>query len=322
MKRNKCPACGKAGSRTIEAINWEYVGKGEETYTYLVCDSCGTLFREETDIDYSQIYNGEYGSYEPISQLENKYIKRKIRKIRNSYVYLNKHKIVGKMINSILPAGKVSLPDKYLKQLAEEKTLLDVGCRYGHMVYKLYEAGANVHGIEPFLDKDIHYKNGLTIKKSYIKDVQEKYDIIFYDNVFEHLETPVEDLRAAGDKLKNRGVIVMVFPGYGDLTKIFKENSYIIQPPQHVALYTEQGVENVARQAGLQINYIEKLPVLEWYLKSYWLKNKIGLSGKSYAHEELENMIPYDQMKKIEEMISNSIEGDFYTVELIRQSEN
>lgn len=68
----------------------------------------------------------------------------------------------------------------------------------------------NVDGIEPFLEYDIEYENGLVIKKAFLADVKKKYDIIFYDNVFEHLESPASDMMIAKSKLNMDGKIVCI----------------------------------------------------------------------------------------------------------------
>jgi hypothetical protein len=172
----------------------------------------------------------------------------------------------------------------------------------------------NVDGIEPFLEYDIEYENGLVIKKAFLADVKKKYDIIFYDNVFEHLESPASDMMIAKSKLNMDGKIVCIFPGYGDMTRKFCGNSYIIQPPQHVALYTEQGIRRIAERAELKVIEIKKTSIYEWYLKSYWIEKGLMLTGKYYRIPELEKKVHRKALSEIKKSIEKNKDGDFYTV--------
>ncbi|MBE6013783.1 MAG: class I SAM-dependent methyltransferase [Lachnospiraceae bacterium] len=317
MMSNYCIACNQPAETKVEAVNWGFASVSVSTYSYYRCPNCGSLFRADNDIDYDLIYNDEYGNYEETLKKTvygNKFSK-KIRNLRNAYAYMNKHRVVGGVINRLKPAF-IPLPARFMKKISEGAKLLDVGCRYGIVDYMLKDVGANVSGIEPYLDKDIEYDNGLVIKKLFIDEVDDKYDIILYDNVFEHLETPVNDLRAAAERLRHDGSIVLVFPGYGTMTKLYGEYSYIIQPPQHVCLYTEKGVNEVAKASGLKVVDISRTSILQWYLKSYWIQHRLGLTTGHYTIRELEKRIPHDELSIIKERIKSSTEGDLFTVEL------
>jgi len=80
-------------------------------------------------------------------------------------------------------------------QLTRKIRIVDVGCGTGFLLYFLKEAGfENVMGVEPNIEKDIEYSNGLTIKKAWIHELDEEQDVVMFHHSFEHLPNPIETL--------------------------------------------------------------------------------------------------------------------------------
>lgn len=159
--------------------NWMFpVSELKEEYEYHRCQQCGCLFRVDMDIDYSIIYNDEYGASRGGILVENesmdRTVKNNLKHIRDSYAYMGKYSIIGKFLNYVRPA-KYPYISVYKDFLSKGKSFIDMGCRRGDMVVELKNAGVNAYGAEPYMDKDIIYSNGAIIRKKFIYELDDTH---------------------------------------------------------------------------------------------------------------------------------------------------
>ena len=207
MNQKICRVCGSDEvQHEFDAPDWMF-SKGAESrqYSFLKCKECGCIFRESNEVDYDSLYDDSYGALSYSINEDNKGIKNRLLTIRDQYVFLGKHKIVGKLLNKRRPSPYYYIAE-YRNLLQNGASFLDMGCGIGRMVYQMKNAGANVFGAEPYIEEDIQYKNGLVIKKKFLKEIEEKFDIVFLDNVLEHLESPMDDLNDIRRILKPGGI--------------------------------------------------------------------------------------------------------------------
>lgn len=321
MKILRCPICGGMPIRTINATNWKFkLETYEQSYPYSVCGECGVMFRIESDIDYTNLYVETYDNRDNIINdlLRTTSIKGKLRKLRDSYAYMGKHRVLGYFLNKKKPAAYPYLSE-YKYYLSNGDSFLDVGCRKGMLILTLKSVGANVYGAEPYLDDNIVYSNGVTVEKKFLSEIDRKFNIIFYDNVFEHLDTPWNELKTIYEKLEDQGICGLAFPGYGDLIENYGKDAYIIQAPQHTFLHTEKSIRLLAQKANLKIEFIKKIPIREWYIKSYLLKHNIIFDENNQNFKSLQNLLPSEAIGIIDKQISESMlaeTGDHYHVML------
>lgn len=142
------------------------------------------------------------------------------------------------------------------------ENVLDLGC-------------GNHQQLRPFLPSEIHYigvdldggdirhnlEEGLPNK---VKDM--KFDIIFLDEIMEHIENFRTLLLECKDVLSNKGRIVMSTPSnnrilFGDFFNGVGEE------PHHIHCFRKTNVRNLARICGLKITeikgtYIRILPII------------------------------------------------------------
>jgi 2-polyprenyl-3-methyl-5-hydroxy-6-metoxy-1,4-benzoquinol methylase len=105
--------------------------------------------------------------------------------------------------------------------LATHRTLkgarvLEVGCADGLFLDAAAQRGASVHAIEPELAKArIARAKGHTVEEGFFPDdlaATAAYDVIAFNDVFEHLPRPVEALRAVERLLAPGGIAVLNLP--------------------------------------------------------------------------------------------------------------
>ena len=98
----------------------------------------------------------------------------------------------------------------------ENPTLCDVGAAYGWFVSLAQKVGFTAIGIEP--DQDVAQsaiKQGLPIRIGefpHCLATSEQFDVLAFNDVFEHLLEPGQILDACRRHLKTRGLLVMVLP--------------------------------------------------------------------------------------------------------------
>ena len=119
---------------------------------------------------------------------------------------------------------------------------VDIGGGYGLLTRLMRDIGFD------FLSYDIYCEN--IFAKSYEPNAGQKYDALFAFEVFEHIEEPFIFLK---ENLEKYGAKTIVFS-----TLTFKENIpaedwwyYNFDIGQHVSLYQEQSIREMANKVGL-----------------------------------------------------------------------
>lgn len=96
------------------------------------------------------------------------------------------------------------------------KTLLEIGCSTGLFLEEYKRVGINSIGLEPEKRKaDIARANGHDVIDGFFPDAVpqgQKYDIIVFNDVFEHLPDPVAALHACYHHLSPSGLLVINIP--------------------------------------------------------------------------------------------------------------
>jgi 2-polyprenyl-3-methyl-5-hydroxy-6-metoxy-1,4-benzoquinol methylase len=110
----------------------------------------------------------------------------------------------------------------FLPAPAEELTVLDVGCGYGHTALELARRCRRVVGIEPsktlaeaaFQLKEHAGQANLEFRHQDLYELAEteRYDLVVLDNVFEHLPDQPRALEMISACLKPKGVAFLLMP--------------------------------------------------------------------------------------------------------------
>lgn len=155
--------------------------------------------------------------------------------------------------------------------------LLDIGCAHGWFMVAASEKGFSIDGIEPDADVARYAKeSGNDVMVGLFPDILEgkrgNYDGIFFNDVFEHLISPKEILKAVNDKLSPTGKLVLVLPSSeGLIYKLAKLaskigiNSFYSRmwqkgmPSPHLHYFNQSNMEKLLLNNGFRINYIGQL---------------------------------------------------------------
>jgi len=143
----------------------------------------------------------------------------------------------------------------------EGKKLLDVGCATGDLLALYQTHGWVVTGIEPSAKAaQAARRRGLNaVEGNFPADAgrvspQAPYSAVTMANVLEHLDDPLEALRAAFDLLEPGGLFLAWTPVVdGWLQRLAPEHWYNLDIPRHRYLFRRKGLLNLFGQAGFEV---------------------------------------------------------------------
>lgn len=279
-----CKICkNRAGNTTFTAR--EMLRGTREQFNYLECSVCRSVQLLDVPEDMSNYYdNQSYGSFADVKR--SAFIDF-MRRQRNRYAIRHQGGLLGKVLSGMQPLPlDFTIVGGYASDASK---ILDVGCGAGSYVRDLISVGfVNSHGIDPFIRQDIIYPNGATIKKLYIDDVEETYDIILSHHSLEHVPDPLGTLKAIRNKLAPRdGICILTVPVAEDLYRRYRENCYLIQAPQHFFLFSIDSVLMLIEQAGLSTERImrEAETNLEWFKTSELWSQNVSSNEPVFEHD-------------------------------------
>lgn len=219
-------------------------------YRLYRCSRCA-LVRTDLGATYDtfvrRFYSREYFEGDPTRSAYSDYEHDKpliVRNMRKFLSFIKRHKIEGR--------------------------LLDVGCAFGYFVelaqshgYEAYGFDASVHATKEarVLLGTEKIKHGTVRSVSYRK---KSFDVISLFDVFEHLDTPLLDMKKITTLLADDGIVILATGDTQSLAaKILKRRWTFFIPPQHLYFFNKKNVTMLLREAGLE-------PV-SWYRVGKWL---------------------------------------------------
>lgn len=229
--RALCPLCGGSGSphfRTTEHL-------------FFKCAACGSGFIDPvpTDTFLSEYYSRFHRQYD----------------VGGGYEQWE-----GRM-SADFPAKVAQI--RRLSKL-EDFTLLDVGCGKGYFVKACRDAGIDAQGID-LSDTAIEYATkslGVPASCGKIEDIGEglgRFDVVTFWATIEHLPRPIETLAAIRKALKPGGLLFLD-TGIADdaLDRLLPGATQWYDPPQHLFVFSEEGLRAALSAAGLTPVYVDR----------------------------------------------------------------
>jgi SAM-dependent methyltransferase len=217
-------------------------------YPYYWCNFCEVLWLDRSVVVKDQQYDSEYYSF------------------AFSYSLLDKLKILIKSFyfNLFHYFGiEFSFINEYILKrvfrrlkISKDSAVIDIGCGSGQFVAMLLGFGySNCIGIDPF--SQLCNKKNLNLKSIHINDIQEKFDFINAHHVIEHCTNPKEFIYHMNRILADNGIAVVTFPRFSSLIEYHGENSYLLQAPDHLTLFSDKCFRKLVDEGGFYIEYYE-----------------------------------------------------------------
>lgn len=216
-----------------------------EEFQYLECLDCGSVQIAQIPADLSPYYsNSTYYSFQTLN------ISSTIRKFLKNF-----------RMKFFLATGIASpIYGYWLRKLnlSADASIADVGCGNGQLIYELYASGfSNLHGFDPFLEKDQVVNSQVHLWKKTIEQSDLKFDLIMMHHAFEHMEDGESILKSCLSKLNPGGQLLIRTPVTN--SKIWKEKRELwvqLDAPRHLIIPSIAGFEALCQRVGCKVNEI------------------------------------------------------------------
>lgn len=247
-----CKICNNEIGNKILKVREMYFGT-REIFDYLQCANCGCLQLLNPPKDFSVYYPKEYFTF---NQSHEKKIKSLLNRFRDRTA-MGEKLIIGNLL--LKKFGEPAYISRLkIAGVGFKDSILDVGCGKGILLHKMKESGfENVLGIDPFIDENIIYKNGLRILKKDFLDLDGRFNFIMFNHSFEHMKNPKEIIQHSNLLLNDNKYLLIRIPVADSYAfENYRENWSSLDAPRHLFLHTKKSINILAENSGFEIKKI------------------------------------------------------------------
>ncbi len=296
----RCRICGNE-DRNKTFLTREMMFGLREQFKYFECAQCGCLQIARIPHDLSRYYQPEYFSLVPCTVYEEYRFKRYLKRLQAAHL-LGRKNVMGKILTLLF--GRPTFVE-WLRQIPIEfdDAILDVGSGAGKLLLNLHQVGfSNLTGIDPYVEHDLYYDNGVCILKRSVTDVDQLYDFVMLHHTFEHIANPYETLHAIHRILKpERYLLIRIPVSCSYAWSTYKTDWVQLDAPRHLYLHTEKSMKILAEQTGFIINdIIYDSNALQFWGSEQYRKDIPYVDDQSYYMNPGKSMFTPLEMKDYE----------------------
>ena len=253
IKRSNCPICDSdsqtfyklpySNNRLHQFLTSYYGGRANleslsgENYQINQCRHCGFLFQ-------SPILNeeGQVALYETWVDQENSLLKKQQAKAKLFRQYAGQMENISRLIN----------------KSPQQIEILEYGMGWGYWCRMASAFGYQVQGLELSPKRVEHARKfGIEVINA-LPDAGPRYDFIFANQVFEHLDRPLETLIEMRDRLKPGGFLHLRVPDGHGIERQLRRAGWgagldAIHPLEHINCFTRKTLLLLGQKAGLTV---------------------------------------------------------------------
>ena len=236
--------CGTSSGRPF-AVSEHHFGLGDQ-FTYLECETCGSLRIQTIPPDLVRFYPRNYYSFCDSDRGWRDGLQPAAMRFALQFavpalpwVYFPWASIVQKM--------DISRADR----------VLDVGSGVNGMTVNLRAAGhQKALGIDPFVPYEVQDGYGLAVRKAHLSEMDGPWDIIAFNHSLEHVMDPSQELRIAKSLLSPNGRIIVRTPVAAWACREYGSCWYQLDAPRHLLIPTERGFRLLATRIGMRVTKV------------------------------------------------------------------
>lgn len=259
MREINCLLCGGRASE----VHSNYTGyKQPQTFQIYSCSSCNTNFSVPR-IDASSLYDVIYSQREKHPGYDRYWGYARDVKINNDPLgYLAEAEPTYFGVVEFLRTNKISKAAK----------ILEIGSGLGYLTYSLRKSGYAANAIElskVAAEEAIRNFGDFYINADlfeYSKGHQSVYDVVIATEVIEHVEHPIEFIKAMYDLVRPNGYVVLTTPNRSFFPKQMIWESSL--PPIHCWWFGEESMKYIAKSLNATVEFIG--------FQDYFLKNPLA----------------------------------------------
>lgn len=144
------------------------------------------------------------------------------------------------------------------KKVKVKTKLLDVGSALGDCLAEAKKMGwKETMGLEVSkFANDFARKRGLNVKNTIIQKsgiMNDSYNVVTYQDVVEHVDDPVNELKLVYKILKSKGYVFLVTPDIGGFWhKLLKGMWYHYKPGEHIMYFSQRSLKLALEKSGFK----------------------------------------------------------------------
>lgn len=293
-----------------------------DEFEYFECAKCLTIQISEIPSSLQKYYPVDYYSMEALSSNEQNQVLGFLKRQRGKYCTGSVNP-VGLFVNAINRAEYY----QWSKQipLSLNHRILDVGCGTGRLLLKMQSDGFKyLTGVDPNIESEILYDNGVRILKTSLEEVSGKYDGVMFHHSFEHMPDPLCTMRALYKCITKDSWIVIRLPLIGGYTfRRYGVNWVGLDAPRHLFSHSLRGLQYLCNDTGFQIisYHFEPSRLVFWASELY--SRDIPMIGKEKYPESLWKDVVSSRSLRAFDRMSRSLnrmyDGDLAVIYLKRK---
>jgi SAM-dependent methyltransferase len=241
-----CPFCGGgAPFREFEAR--EMMFGSRERFTYHECGECASLHIARVPADLARHYPGDYYSFRPAFLKQPRGVW--LRRIYARWVTATVERARGYAYHR-----HAFLYWTPLCGITLDSRILDLGCGGGVLLTRMRSFGySDLTGADPYAPGEIDAP-GFRVRRAELAAVEDRFDLIMMHHTLEHVADPLSTLRAARERLRPGGKVLVRIPLAGSAAhRKYGADWFNLDAPRHLAIPSIAGMERVGARAGLRL---------------------------------------------------------------------
>ncbi len=248
----KCRICNNSDENKSFVAREMMFGTKKE-FEYFECTTCKCVQIKNIPEDLEKYYPEKYNSFDKIKKTKDGFIKRYLKTIFSKHLLEENKNIIGKyLLKKFDPAFLLKIQGTKVNLNSK---ILDVGSGSGSRLISLTRYGfKNITGIDPFIEEDIYYDNGVKIFKNNIYHFEGLFDMVMLNHSFEHMLDPDKVLNEINRLLKLGAVSLIRIPIADSYAwKTYGINWMALDPPRHLHLHTKESIKILAKNSGFAL---------------------------------------------------------------------
>lgn len=248
-----CPACERQDSTPAFVVGG---------FDHVECGSCGTLF------------------VSPLPDAET---------IRQIYIQPDYHQAVE------LSADRMLSEARTRAQVLRDRgcrTVLEIGCGAGYFLDACGEIALQAEGVDGGPAAARARARGLVVHDTWVDDFEphSRVDALALWEVIEHLPSPISVLRRLRTYVAPGAVLALSTPSWSGVpARVLRRRFPMITPPEHLTLFTREGLQRLLVRAGFRpfrwtsFSALDR-PTLQRNFQRYFVgQSRAGLAVASLA---------------------------------------
>ncbi len=244
-----CRICYNSASNVVWHVREMMFGQGV-SFPYFECSKCGCLQIVEVPTNLGKYYPPQYYSFaQPVLSDSSSFLPF-LKRARFDYL-VNRKNVLGRLTVAI--RGEPTILSAIARAGASrDQNILDVGCGSGRLLLYLASIGfRRLTGIDPYVETDIRYENGVRILKRQLDDLDERFDLIMLHHSFEHVREPLSTLEHLHRLLNPNCLLLLRMPTVDSFAwRNYRANWVQLDAPRHLHLHSKRSLELLAGQSG------------------------------------------------------------------------